>query len=151
MICSLTKTKSVICPAKTRLRVLRDEKLGIDVPTVCQHCNDPPCMDVCPTNAITKDVDTGIVTINEEKCKGCKECILICPFEAVFFDPDRRVAMICDLCGGEPTCVRICPPDAIKCVRADSINEKTRRRDTKKIQELVEVRRMFTRYTFPEG
>jgi Fe-S-cluster-containing dehydrogenase component len=159
MSCSLAKTGEVISPAKAKLRVLKDEKAGIDIPTMCQHCNDPPCIKVCPTVAIVKDSNTGIVTVNEDKCDGCKdsafpECIISCPFEAVFFDLDKHVAVICDLCGGEPICVKTCqeahPPGAIRYTRADSINDEMRIRVTRKTKELAEVQKIL-RSTRLEG
>ena len=51
------------------------------VPTGCQHCDDPPCMDVCPTKATKKRPD-GIVTIDYDVCIGCAYCIVACPYDA---------------------------------------------------------------------
>ena len=51
------------------------------VPTGCQHCDEPPCLDVCPTTATKKRAD-GIVTIDYDLCIGCAYCAVACPYQA---------------------------------------------------------------------
>lgn len=53
------------------------------LPVQCQHCEDPACMDVCPTGATSKDEETGIVSVDSEQCIGCQSCIHACPYEGV--------------------------------------------------------------------
>jgi len=65
--------------------------------TVCKHCDDPPCRDVCPEEAITKRAD-GIVVLDDERCSGCEACIEVCPYNAIVFDADKGVAQKCNLC-----------------------------------------------------
>jgi len=83
------------------------------LPVQCQHCADPPCAHVCPTNA-TYIRDDGVVLINEKLCVGCKYCMVACPYQARIFDEERGVADKCWLClddvlgGGEPACVHAC-------------------------------------------
>jgi len=119
MICSLAKTGNEFNPMKARIRIMKKEAMGIDVPMVCRHCEDPPCRKVCSTNAIYRDRKTGATLINEHLCIGCRECMLVCPFGALAFDPIKRVIINCDLCQGKPKCVEVCLNDAIKYVRAD--------------------------------
>ncbi len=64
---------------------------------VCRHCNEPPCIDACPDEAIIKR-DDGIVVMDYEKCNGCRSCIEACPYDAIAFDPDRNIAQKCNLC-----------------------------------------------------
>jgi Fe-S-cluster-containing dehydrogenase component len=64
---------------------------------VCRHCDDPPCAEVCPEEAIRKRED-GIVVIDEDKCTGCQACVDACPFDAIAFDKDRGLAQKCNLC-----------------------------------------------------
>ena len=81
----------------------------------CNHCRDPKCMDVCPTDAIEKE-DNGIVHIVKEKCIGCGYCTWACPYEALEMGKDSMTK--CDLCmsrlgNGMPYCVEACPTGAL--------------------------------------
>lgn len=97
------------------------------VPMRCMHCGKPPCMEACPTGAITKRSD-GIVVIDEASCTGCKLCVEACPFGAIKFNDDKNVVVKCTLCadrldrGLQPMCVLHCPAQAI---RIGDINELT--------------------------
>lgn len=90
----------------------------------CQHCANPPCATVCPTNATYRRED-GVVLIDERLCVGCKYCIQACPYQARVFDHERGVADKCWLClpwvlgGGLPACVEACIPGARLFGRAD--------------------------------
>ncbi|MBI4317408.1 MAG: 4Fe-4S binding protein [Chloroflexi bacterium] len=64
---------------------------------VCKHCEDPACLPVCPTGALTKRPD-GIVILNEEDCTGCQACIPACPYNAIDFDEKGAKAIKCNLC-----------------------------------------------------
>ncbi|RUA00060.1 MAG: 4Fe-4S ferredoxin [Deltaproteobacteria bacterium] len=64
---------------------------------MCRHCDDPPCADVCPEDAISKRAD-GIVVLDDTLCSGCRACIAACPYDAIDFDADRDVAQKCNLC-----------------------------------------------------
>ena len=94
------------------------EKSPHFIPIYCHHCEDPPCGNACPVEAITRD-DRGIVLINEELCTGCKACVEACPYGAMQYDEDRELAVKCDLCyerlerGQEPACSLACPAHCI--------------------------------------
>jgi tetrathionate reductase subunit B len=98
-------------------KVKGDEHLTWYLMVQCQHCADPPCEPVCPTNA-TYVRDDGVVLIDEKLCVGCKYCMYACPYDARIFDRHRGVADKCWLCldwvlaGGEPACVQACVPGA---------------------------------------
>ena len=92
-------------------RIDEEDDLIFDMVT-CQHCNQPQCVYFCPTLSIKKNSETGSVTINQDRCAGCRMCMVSCPFGAISYDADRKSLMKCDLCGGEPQCVRFCPTDA---------------------------------------
>ena len=64
---------------------------------VCQHCDDPPCADACPEEAITRRED-GIVVMDYEQCTGCELCIEACPYNAISFDTDKGIAQKCNRC-----------------------------------------------------
>ena len=82
----------------------------------CQHCEHPFCLAVCPTLAIEKDIETGGVTIDPDRCMGCGSCLTVCPFGAISYDSDRRQIMKCELCGGDPQCVKFCQTGALQFV-----------------------------------
>ncbi len=99
------------------------EKPGLEfLPTMCQHCERPACLRACPVNpqAIRKDPVTGIVSLDEDRCTGCGECVLACPYGAMGFDAKDHHAVKCDLCvshrkEGETTaCASVCPGMAIQ-------------------------------------
>lgn len=83
------------------------------LPRLCNHCDDPPCVSVCPTKASYKRGD-GVVLINYDMCIGCKYCIPTCPYESRFFNPLRKTADKCTFCihrvdeGIVPACVNTC-------------------------------------------
>ena len=88
------------------------------LPRLCNHCKKPPCVSVCPTQASYRDEEKGLVDIREERCIGCKMCIVACPYDARFTHPTKKVANKCDFCihrvekGVVPSCVNTCPSNA---------------------------------------
>jgi protein NrfC len=90
------------------------------IPVLCNQCNNPPCVRVCPTRASYKDKKNGIVTIERRKCIGCKACVLACPYNARYFSEEVHAIDKCDFCfdtrlskGEELTaCAAACPTGA---------------------------------------
>src|SRR5882762_10297299 len=84
----------------------------------CNHCDDAPCIEICPTVALFRRRD-GIVDFNNERCIGCKACMQACPYDALYIDPDSNTAAKCNFCthrleeGLQPSCVVVCPEQAI--------------------------------------
>jgi len=122
LICSFTKEK-VINPKLARIRVI-SKWPDYNYPSVCHQCIKAPCLESCPSKAITKDPTTGAIKVDEEKCIGCGACIKACPFGAVKLHPDKGIAIICDLCGGDPTCVKFCVTGALKFGNIDFLARK---------------------------
>ncbi len=89
------------------------------VPFACQQCVDPPCMAVCPKKAVTRDVDLGRVVIDARLCVGCKMCVSACPSGSMAFAQDFGFPYKCELCDGEPECVRVCKPKALEYAELD--------------------------------
>jgi Fe-S-cluster-containing dehydrogenase component/formate-dependent nitrite reductase membrane component NrfD len=86
--------------------------------TRCNHCANPPCARICPTQAMFQRAD-GIVEFDSSICIGCKACLQACPYDAIHIDPDSNTAAKCNYCahrteiGLEPACVVVCPEHAI--------------------------------------
>jgi carbon-monoxide dehydrogenase iron sulfur subunit len=101
---------------KSRVRILFSEDGGADrfAAVNCQHCDDPLCEIVCPSEAIRKDEKTGWVMGNSTKCVGCEMCTIACPLAVPFFDAELKVAVKCDFCYGEPECVIHCSSGALR-------------------------------------
>jgi Fe-S-cluster-containing dehydrogenase component/formate-dependent nitrite reductase membrane component NrfD len=84
----------------------------------CNHCDNAPCVTICPTVALYRRPD-GIVDFDGERCIGCKSCMQACPYDALYIDPETRTAAKCHYCahrvesGLEPACVVVCPVQAI--------------------------------------
>ena len=94
----------------------------------CNHCDDAPCVKICPTKALYKRKD-GIVDFDNTRCIGCKSCMQACPYDALYIDPNSHTAAKCNYCahrtevGMEPACVVVCPEHAI--IAGDMHNPQT--------------------------
>jgi len=109
------------------------------VPLTCMHCTEAGCLEVCPAAAISRDPDTGAVTIDEARCAGCKMCLLACPFGNVHFDKADGVSRKCDLCGGDPMCVRSCISGALRFIEADEAVDVRREALDAKLRRLLHL------------
>ena len=106
LACSIRKT-GMANPANSRIRVTKIEERGIYKPILCKQCDPAPCAEVCPTEAISRNAETGAIVISDDLCIKCGECIPACPFGAIQYSTDGDI-INCDLCGGEPVCVKYC-------------------------------------------
>jgi len=111
LVCSLWH-EGICNPTKSRICVER-RSVELDLPHVCRQCEKPPCVAACPLGALSKTAD-GSVRVDESACTACGFCAAACPFDAIRIHPSNRVAMICDLCGGDPRCVKYCALGALK-------------------------------------
>jgi len=87
-------------------------------PISCMHCPDAPCIEGCPRSAIFRDIETGAVLVDQERCIGCRFCLWICPYGSPHFDEKGKMVK-CDMCidrirEGRPTlCEAVCVAGAI--------------------------------------
>ncbi|GAB6179153.1 hypothetical protein JCM14036_04720 [Desulfotomaculum defluvii] len=102
-------------PKKSRISVVRSHATYMDYPLVCQQCEDTPCIKACPEKiqALSIDQNTGAIKLDSEKCIACGLCSKACPNQAIKKHPNEKYMLICDLCGGDPQCVKHCPGDAL--------------------------------------
>ena len=109
-VCSLVHY-GAIGISHARLRVVRYDNAAFFNPVVCMQCEAPYCASVCPSKAISKNSETGVVKVSKKKCTGCKMCLTACPFGAMGFVED--LAIKCDHCRGRPSCVEFCQAKAL--------------------------------------
>lgn len=98
---------------QSRIKITKIDSEGIDVPNVCRLCAHPGCVSSCPTHALHQDEETGTIQLTKKDCIGCADCVDGCPFGVVTLHPDSGYPLICDLCEGDPSCVKRCAPGAI--------------------------------------
>jgi Fe-S-cluster-containing dehydrogenase component/formate-dependent nitrite reductase membrane component NrfD len=85
-------------------------------PVLCNQCDDAPCSKICPTNALFKRRD-GIVDLHGDSCIGCRACMVACPYDQLFIDPNTHTAEKCNFCANRvendllPACVSVCPTE----------------------------------------
>ena len=125
LACSAFKNGGSYQPSLSRIQVA-DDPFGGTIhnfePKICYQCQDPKCMTACPVGAMYIDEKTGARVVDEKKCKEtCPEsqpCIEACGLyydpPRMLFDPKKKVAIKCDLCAGEPQCVKWCSNGALK-------------------------------------
>jgi Fe-S-cluster-containing hydrogenase component 2 len=128
-------------PAKSAIRIVKWAVKGLNVPVVCQQCQEPACATICPVQAISRDADTGAMIVDFGLCVGCQMCVVSCPFGAVALDRDQRQAIKCDLCGGvEPWCVRFCEPRALTFEESRTVSLHKKRKAGRSLVEALGAR-----------
>ncbi|MGZ3523205.1 MAG: 4Fe-4S dicluster domain-containing protein [Thermodesulfobacteriota bacterium] len=112
MVCSLAHEGS--CSSSlSRIRMKKWEEISVFIPVVCQQCEKPPCMTICPTGARKRVAKTGAVVTDGKRCVGCKSCLYACPYNAPAIHPITKRTITCDLCDGQPLCTRVCTTGAL--------------------------------------
>ena len=114
-VCSLYH-EGMVSPELSRIQVSTDELAGyVSISNPCMQCDGPECLFACPTGALHVDEKTGARVINEEDCVGCQSCMNACIAtpKRIRFNEEKNVCFKCDLCGGNPLCVKYCPTGAL--------------------------------------
>ena len=104
--CSL-RHEGIVWPEASRIRVFMLTP-GAEFPHFCVQCHDYPCVKACPYDALSTDENTGAVKVDIEKCTACGACIRACPGAIPRIHPSGDHIIICDLCDGDPECVKAC-------------------------------------------
>ena len=131
VICSLSHENSVM-PSRSRIEVVTINP-SIDLPVYCYQCTDAPCAEVCPVNAIKRN-ENGVMIIDEETCINCRACTKACPFGCTGINSEGKVFK-CDMCDGDPECVKICPTHALKFEQPESMTFKKKSKFAQKFLE----------------
>jgi carbon-monoxide dehydrogenase iron sulfur subunit len=121
MVACATKNEGVGDFNLSRIRITPFWSETFFVPMVCQQCEKPACVLICPVNALNKNAETGVVELDKEKCTGCKLCLAECPFGNITLVGSTAVK--CNNCEGDPTCVKFCQWKALIYGEADEIGD----------------------------
>lgn len=131
--CVDCKTCQVACKKKNNLtkgveyRYMNNYEVG-EYPTAklyhfsysCNHCENPACVEGCPTGAMYKNEEDGTVQHDDDRCIGCKVCTMVCPYNIPVYLEDKGITGKCNACidtrpeDGTPTCVAACPMRALE-------------------------------------
>ncbi|MFW9849223.1 MAG: 4Fe-4S dicluster domain-containing protein [Candidatus Thorarchaeota archaeon] len=101
-------------PSLARLKIVKYDDLGIDIPNVCGPCEEAPCVDICPVYAMRRDPVSKMTFLDENRCILCKSCVGVCVNGIILLDNARMKIIKCDHCGGDPECAKVCPTGAIQ-------------------------------------
>ncbi len=124
-------------------------------PTVCMHCADPACVSVCPADAIAVGPAGVVHTAQTERCIGCSNCVLACPFGVPKYDGGLDLMMKCDLCydrtsvGLKPMCATVCPSGALFYGSREEVEDQRRARPLNVFQFGDELVRTKVNYMVP--
>ncbi len=98
-------------PRRARIKILIREREGINAPLLCRQCKS--CLSACKREALSWDEKVGVMRVSAERCNGCGLCMEACDEGAIFLDPLSGRVNICDLCNGDPQCVKWCHPQVL--------------------------------------
>ncbi len=118
MFCSLVH-EGECSTTKSRIKIHRDEEFGNNLVSLCLHCEDAFCLESCTSDALNRDEKTGEVVVDDESCTACEACIQACPVGAISLNKEKDVVFKCDLCGGDPECVKVCSRKALSLKEGD--------------------------------
>lgn len=126
IVCSLHH-EGWIWPEASRIRIFMPFP-GVEVVHLCAQCDDYPCVEACPVDALSVDEGTRAVLVDRERCTACGVCVEACPGEVPFLHPGDGKASICDLCGGDPECVKVCVEAGYRAIYAVEEEEDVNRK-----------------------
>lgn len=134
-----------VSPEAFAPRLTLVKNVHVTTPVMCRQCNDAPCAQVCPNNAIV--LEDGYVKVIQSRCIGCKTCVIACPYGAMnvvttmveeskggsLFNrmAPKSQALKCDLCAHReagPACVEVCPTSAIQLIKPETLSETSKQK-----------------------
>jgi phenylglyoxylate dehydrogenase beta subunit len=121
MICRETCFDRNEDAACSSIKVIHLPEENVHTAVVCSQCGEPECEACCPTGAIYKDPDDGVVRINRAKCLGCGLCSMVCPYGGIEYNAGTKRAIKCDRCDGDPECVKACPDGVLSFIENEPV------------------------------
>jgi anaerobic carbon-monoxide dehydrogenase iron sulfur subunit len=121
--CTVEKGEGIWNPLRSRIRVVRMAPI-FNFALTCRGCQDARCVKACPERALSQSESTGLLIIDQDKCKGCDWCVQACEHGGITIHSETGKAIACNLCEGEPKCVESCPEEALEIVDSDEAAEK---------------------------
>lgn len=128
LVCSAAK-EGKFHQELSRIRVAQPTP-AIVTSIACRFCENAPCIDACPKDALSMDQETNTLKLDKARCIGCGWCIEACDFGAIALNRSTKSVVMCDLCFGlsQPRCVEICPKKALSLSTSETIAQKARDR-----------------------
>lgn len=102
-------------PGRSRVQV-RAVAPEVHLPLLCLQCDDAACVKACPVHALWRNLETGAIEVQEDRCIRCNACVPACPFGNMAVESPERPVVKCDLCGGDPACAQFCPTHTLEYV-----------------------------------
>lgn len=137
IVCSIEHF-GVINPKKSAIRVMITYPHPVlRMPIVCSQCKIPKCAQVCPVDALRRV--NGVVQLDEQLCISCYKCVEACPFGAMYAHDGCDYPIKCDMCGGEPQCVKNCPKGALKLIPEAVLGESKRLNNVLSYTQMKEI------------
>lgn len=93
---------------KSRIQIIQDEEHSVIEIHQCIQCDEKSCVENCPVSALSVDPKLGYIRFDSEVCIGCGTCLRKCKYNGVIWDQENSSPLICDLCNGDPMCVKPC-------------------------------------------
>jgi len=137
LVCAI-KHFGVNNPKKSAIRVLITYPHPVmRMPIVCSQCKVLTCAQVCPVDALRRS--NGVVQLDKENCISCYKCVDACPFGAIYVHEDYDLPIICDMCGGDPECVKKCPTGALRLIPESTLGEFKRLHNVLSYTQMKEI------------
>jgi len=140
LACAVAHSRAVVLEQAITEQPRPQKRISVEsaedfaVPIQCRHCENAPCITVCPSSAIHRHNPEDPVLIRADLCIGCKLCMMVCPFGVIELSADGKAVTKCDLCiertceGQMPACVVSCPTRALQYC---DVNDWTKKRRAK--------------------
>ena len=126
LACSVAHSSSGVLAGALNEKPLPARMIGLEssgtdcAPIKCIHCDEAPCVEVCPAGALQKKPGQVSVSVESDLCVGCKMCTIVCPLGVLQISVAGRSALKCESCseltekGKDPACVQACPTKALR-------------------------------------